>query len=201
MVLAGVAGVTALVLLVPNSPETTSSVGQPALASSSPVQTASEPAKPSTEPAPIVVAAQARRAEKRAKAEASAKAEQAAKTKAEAQASAKAKAKAKAEAKARASAKAQAAEKAQASAKAKAKREAKAKTQKRRFAEAPIKPQARDFANCTELNAVYPHGVGQPGAVDSTSGIPVTTFRADSALYEANSESDRDKDGIACEKR
>ncbi|PKZ65561.1 calcium-binding protein [Gordonia terrae] len=60
---------------------------------------------------------------------------------------------------------------------------------------------ATDYANCSELNADYPHGVGKAGAVDSTSGTPVTTFTVDDDLYNANSESDRDKDGIACEKR
>ncbi len=60
---------------------------------------------------------------------------------------------------------------------------------------------ATDYANCSALNADHPHGVGQTGAVDSTSGTPVTTFTVDDALYDANSESDRDKDGIACEKR
>lgn len=60
---------------------------------------------------------------------------------------------------------------------------------------------ATDYANCSELNADHPHGVGRTGAVDSTSGTPVTTFTVDDDLYNANSESDRDKDGIACEKR
>ncbi|MDS1116340.1 excalibur calcium-binding domain-containing protein [Gordonia westfalica] len=59
---------------------------------------------------------------------------------------------------------------------------------------------ATDYANCTELRADYPHGVGEPGAVDSTSSTPVTNFTVDQALYDANSESDRDGDGIACEK-
>ena len=59
---------------------------------------------------------------------------------------------------------------------------------------------ARHFANCTELNRAYAHGVGKPGARDSTSGKPVTTFLRSAALYAANSGSDRDKDGIACEK-
>ncbi len=56
------------------------------------------------------------------------------------------------------------------------------------------------FANCTAMNKVYAHGVGRPGAVDSTSGKRVTTFKRDTALYNANASSDRDKDGIACEK-
>jgi hypothetical protein len=51
------------------------------------------------------------------------------------------------------------------------------------------------------MQTVYPHGVGRPGAVDQTSGTPVTTFERSDALYSANSESDRDGDLIACEKK
>lgn len=58
---------------------------------------------------------------------------------------------------------------------------------------------ATDYPNCTALREDYPHGVGRPGAVDSTSGTPVTNFTVDADLYNANSESDRDGDGIACE--
>lgn len=61
-------------------------------------------------------------------------------------------------------------------------------------------PSARRFANCTELNAVFPHGVARTGGSDQTSGKPVTTFTVDDAVYEANKGSDRDGDGIACEK-
>ena len=62
-------------------------------------------------------------------------------------------------------------------------------------------PSTRKFANCAELNAVYPHGVGRPGARDHTTGTPpVTTFLVDAALYAANTGRDRDKDGIACER-
>lgn len=68
-------------------------------------------------------------------------------------------------------------------------------------AQAPAKP--RVFKNCTELNKVHKHGVGRKGARDKVTGKtkPVTTFRVDTALYNANTKSDRDKDGIACEKR
>lgn len=62
----------------------------------------------------------------------------------------------------------------------------------------------RVFANCTQINKVYPHGVGRSGARDkgtSKSFRPVTTFKRDTALYTANKKSDRDKDGVACEKR
>lgn len=63
-------------------------------------------------------------------------------------------------------------------------------------------PMAKTFKNCTALNKKYPHGVGRSTSVrDSTSGIPVTNFKVSKALYKANKKSDRDKDGIACEKR
>ncbi|MCX6468610.1 MAG: excalibur calcium-binding domain-containing protein [Corynebacteriales bacterium] len=64
---------------------------------------------------------------------------------------------------------------------------------------APASAQA--YGNCAALNADYPHGVGKPGAVDATSGTPVTTFEVDAAVYSDNTKSDRDKDGIACEKK
>ena len=62
---------------------------------------------------------------------------------------------------------------------------------------------ARTFANCTQLNKTYPHGVGKKGARDKVSGStkPVTNFKVDNALYAANKKSDRDGDGVACEKR
>ncbi|PZS35597.1 MAG: hypothetical protein DLM59_02790 [Pseudonocardiales bacterium] len=50
------------------------------------------------------------------------------------------------------------------------------------------------------MHASYPHGVGRSGASDHTSGRPVTSFYVSTSLYEANSRSDRDGDGIACEK-
>lgn len=61
---------------------------------------------------------------------------------------------------------------------------------------------ATKFKNCTALNKKYPHGVGKPGAVDKVRGstAPVTTFTVSASLYKANKKSDRDKDGIACEK-
>lgn len=62
---------------------------------------------------------------------------------------------------------------------------------------APVKK----FKNCTQLNKTYKHGVGKPGARDKTSGTPVTNFKRSAAIYKQNKGSDRDKDGIACEKR
>ena len=55
------------------------------------------------------------------------------------------------------------------------------------------------FKNCTELNKVYPGGVALPGAVNA-GGMTKKEPKYDKALYNANKKSDRDKDGIACEK-
>jgi hypothetical protein len=69
-------------------------------------------------------------------------------------------------------------------------------------------PAPRSYKNCAELNKVYPHGVGRPGAWDKTStGKRVTNFRVDKTVYYLNDggfrqyDLDRDNDGIACEKR
>lgn len=58
----------------------------------------------------------------------------------------------------------------------------------------------KKYKNCKALNAKYPNGVGKKGARDKTSGDPVTNFRVNTAVYNANKGKDRDKDGIACEK-
>ena len=58
---------------------------------------------------------------------------------------------------------------------------------------------AKKFKNCTELNKVYPGGVALPGAVNA-GGATKKEPKYDKALYTANKKSDRDKDGIACEK-
>jgi len=62
------------------------------------------------------------------------------------------------------------------------------------------------FSDCKHFNARYPHGVGRAGAHDKTkTGDPVTSFLPSTWLYDTavkfNSDLDRDKDGIACEKR
>ncbi|MGL4742847.1 MAG: excalibur calcium-binding domain-containing protein [Dermatophilaceae bacterium] len=61
------------------------------------------------------------------------------------------------------------------------------------------------WKNCTAVNKKYPHGVGKKTARDRTSGRPVATFTRSDARYaeamRANKGLDRDKDGIACEKR
>jgi hypothetical protein len=63
------------------------------------------------------------------------------------------------------------------------------------------------YANCTNLNKTYPHGVGRSTARDhvATGARPVTTWKHDTAAYNTairyNRGLDRDKDYIACEKR
>ena len=63
----------------------------------------------------------------------------------------------------------------------------------------PANAAAKKFKNCTELNKVYPGGVALPGAVNA-GGATKKEPKYDKALYTANKSSDRDKDGIACEK-
>jgi Excalibur calcium-binding domain len=68
-------------------------------------------------------------------------------------------------------------------------------------ADAAVKP--KKYSSCKALNAVYPHGVGKPGAKDKVAAgaKPVTTFTKNAKVYELNRPArDRDKDGIACEK-
>ena len=63
----------------------------------------------------------------------------------------------------------------------------------------PVNAAAKVFKNCTELNTVYPGGVAKPGAVNK-GGATKKEPTIDAALYKANKKSDRDGDGIACEK-
>lgn len=63
----------------------------------------------------------------------------------------------------------------------------------------PANAAAKVFKNCTELNKIYPGGVALPGAVNS-GGATKKTPKYDKSLYLANQKSDRDNDGIACEK-
>jgi hypothetical protein len=58
---------------------------------------------------------------------------------------------------------------------------------------------ARVFKNCTEMNKVFPGGVAKVGAVNQ-GGATKNEPKYDNSLYVANKKSDRDGDGIACEK-
>jgi hypothetical protein len=62
-----------------------------------------------------------------------------------------------------------------------------------------VNAAAKAFKNCTELNKVYPGGVAKPGAVNK-GGATKKEPTIDAALYKANKKSDRDGDGISCEK-
>lgn len=62
-----------------------------------------------------------------------------------------------------------------------------------------VNAAAKVFKNCTELNKVYPGGVALPGAINA-GGIIKKEPKYNKALYAANKKSDRDGDGIACEK-
>ena len=146
-------------------------------------------------------AAAAERAAADASAKASADAAAAATAKAASDAAAKAAREAAAEqakAVAAASAKAQAAAQARAAAKAKAAAQAKAKAA---ASAPPPPPAATSYANCTEMHADYKGGVALPGAVDHRSNGGHANYAPvySRSLYEANSGSDRDGDGIACE--
>ncbi len=57
------------------------------------------------------------------------------------------------------------------------------------------------FRNCSTMWGTWPHGVGNPNAVDSTTGTPrVTRFLRNGVEYSNNRSLDRDGDGIACER-
>ena len=63
------------------------------------------------------------------------------------------------------------------------------------------------FKNCSALNKVYAGGISMTGAVDMTKkngklipAKPKNGAVIDDAVYGANKNLDRDKDGIACEK-
>jgi hypothetical protein len=62
-----------------------------------------------------------------------------------------------------------------------------------------VNAAAKKFKNCTELNKVYPGGVALPGAVNA-GGATKKEPKYDKALYTSNKKSDRDGDGIACER-
>ncbi len=61
------------------------------------------------------------------------------------------------------------------------------------------------WQNCTSVHTKYRHGVGRANAHDHTTGTPVTNFYRSTRLYNKaisyNRDLDRDRDGIACEKR
>ena len=65
----------------------------------------------------------------------------------------------------------------------------------------------KTYKNCTALNKKYKHGVGKSGAKDKVRGKskPVKNFKKSTKIYNEamkhNRDLDRDRDGVACEKR
>ncbi|MBD8031985.1 MULTISPECIES: excalibur calcium-binding domain-containing protein [Solibacillus] len=57
-----------------------------------------------------------------------------------------------------------------------------------------------EYKNCTDLNAVYKGGVAKAANVKNKGGKTKHQPFVSAELYKLNSKSDRDKDGIACEK-
>lgn len=72
---------------------------------------------------------------------------------------------------------------------------------------APAALAAVSYANCTALQQTYAHGVGKATATDKVRGTakPVTTWKKDTKAYQkavaARPDLDRDRDGVACEKK
>ncbi|MFD2613876.1 excalibur calcium-binding domain-containing protein [Paenibacillus gansuensis] len=68
----------------------------------------------------------------------------------------------------------------------------------------PLTPTAqaegKKFKNCTELNKVYKGGVARAANIKNKGGKTRYAPHVSKEIYEANTKSDRDKDGIACEK-
>ncbi|MFD0051023.1 excalibur calcium-binding domain-containing protein [Actinomycetes bacterium NPDC127524] len=56
------------------------------------------------------------------------------------------------------------------------------------------------YKNCTALNKVYKGGVAKSSKVRNKGGKTHYKPYVSSALYSKNIHSDRDKDGIACER-
>lgn len=61
-------------------------------------------------------------------------------------------------------------------------------------------PMDKKFANCTELNEVYPGGVAKNSAATNKGGATNYTPIVKPKIYKANASKDRDKDGLACER-
>lgn len=65
---------------------------------------------------------------------------------------------------------------------------------------AEAKEKVVEYKNCTELNKVYKGGVARSSSTKNKGGKTKYKPHVSKAIYEANKKSDRDKDGIACEK-
>ena len=66
----------------------------------------------------------------------------------------------------------------------------------------PLSPDAaaQKFSNCKELNKVYSGGVAKDSKVKNKGGKTKYNPTVSAEVYKLNAKSDRDKDGIACER-
>ena len=69
---------------------------------------------------------------------------------------------------------------------------------------APLASAATTYKNCTEIHKHWSGGIAKAGVnrnkTPSGSKPLKGTVKHSTALYNANKKSDRDKDGVACEK-
>ncbi|MFT8322434.1 MAG: excalibur calcium-binding domain-containing protein [Bacillus sp. (in: firmicutes)] len=65
---------------------------------------------------------------------------------------------------------------------------------------AEAKTKVKTYANCKALNADYKGGVAKSSSTKNKGGKTKYKPYVSKDLYNANKKSDRDKDGIACER-
>jgi hypothetical protein len=65
---------------------------------------------------------------------------------------------------------------------------------------ASAESKVKTYKNCTELNKDYKGGVATSSSTKNKGGKTKYKPYVSKELYEANKKSDRDKDGIACER-
>lgn len=68
------------------------------------------------------------------------------------------------------------------------------------LATASAKSKVKTYKNCTELNKDYKGGVAISSSTKNKGGKTKYKPYVSKELYNANKKSDRDNDGIACEK-
>jgi len=68
------------------------------------------------------------------------------------------------------------------------------------FSSADAKTKVKTYKNCTALNKDYKGGVAKSKSTKNKGGKTKYKPYVSKDLYEANKKSDRDKDGIACER-
>lgn len=64
----------------------------------------------------------------------------------------------------------------------------------------PTDAAGKSFKNCTELNKSYKGGVAKAANIKNKGGKTKYAPFVSKEIYDANVKSDRDKDGIACER-